>query len=861
MVTATALILGAVVATWSAPAAAAPDTAAAPAPATLEPPKALTETTVSYPKDAPAHEQPVTVRVRIRVGPDGKVRQVTLEAPGTEAFDRAVVKAAQGFVFSPATYGGKPVMVDIRYAHTFLPPPRPAPRDPVARGPALDAVLEGRLREKGTRMPVVRATVVVAVAGGRYQTLSDKRGRFRLPVPSGAARVTVHGAGYLAFLQRERLRPDEALKVAYLVERDSYDPYEIVVHSERRRTEVSRTTLRGRELTQVPGTFGDPFRVVQTLPGVSSIMSLLPFPVVRGASPGSTGFLIDGVRVPLLFHLLAGPSVIHPDFVDEISFYPGGFPVDYGGYTAGILDGRTRRARKGETMADVDINLLQAGGMIRHPVPGLDATATVAGRIGYPGVLMSLATDEASLSYWDYQLRLDGGGHKSGYTVFAFGASDEVSARPEDADPNDADVALEPVLRLSFHRLDLRYQHRNRKLAGEYRLVFGMDDTVLGPDTRIRTLSAEPRARWELQVREGLEVRAGVQTSIRDTSQDTPQDTATPGPDTDAFTEDLSRFYGGALWAEALWRPFDDLLVRPGVRVDVMHDGHTTAPGVDPRLTWRYRLGTPGLAAEATATARDDQALWIKGGVGLFHQPPRFFLPIPGLDTMPLRYGLLAAIQTTLGVELPLGREFGLDAQLFYNHMDPVIFDLQFNANAADLQQQAPTTLPGELAPEDTDPKNQAQAALDELFKAQRGRAYGLEVLVRRTARNGVFGWLSYTLSLSERERDNAWVPFDFDRTHLLNLVAGIPLPRNWDVGARLQYQSGKPATTTSGYNNARTDGYMRIDVRVDKRAVWRNWLLDFYVDLGNVTLFPEEVAAGSVIRYVLPTVGFRARL
>ena len=108
--------------------------------------------------------------------------------------------------------------------------------------------------------------------------------------------------------------------------------------------------------------------------------------------------------------------------------------------------------------------------------------------------------------------------------------------------------------------------------------------------------------------------------------------------------------------------------------------------------------------------------------------------------------------------------------------------------------------------------------------------------------------------------RDGDWVPYDFDRTHLLNLVAGLPLRRNWDIGVRFQYQSGKPETITAGYNAARGTGYLRFDARVDKRAVWRSWLLDFYVDITNVALLPEEVQVGTVIRYVLPTVGLRGR-
>ena len=191
------------------------------------------------------------------------------------------------------------------------------------------------------------------------------------------------------FVQQETLAAQQELAVTYLVERDRYDPYEIVVVGEQRREEVSRITLRGAEIKQVPGTFGDPFRVIQALPGVASVVSLLPFPIVRGATPSSTGFLLDGTRVPLLYHLLSGPSVIHPEFIDEIQFFPGGAPVPYGGYTGGIIDGRTARARSDEHLLDFDANLLQLGGLVREPVPQLGATVTAAGRYGYPGLSCS----------------------------------------------------------------------------------------------------------------------------------------------------------------------------------------------------------------------------------------------------------------------------------------------------------------------------------------------------------------------------------------------------------------------------------------------------------------------------------------
>jgi hypothetical protein len=288
------------------------------------------------------------------------------------------------------------------------------------------------------------------------------------------------------------------------------------------------------------------------------------------------------------------------------------------------------------------------------------------------------------------------------------------------------------------------------------------------------------------------------------------------------------------------------------VRADVFADGDTARTAVDPRLTVRRVLARRDL--EDVPPDSDDSAVWLKGSAGIYHQPPRCVRPLPGLDQMPLSYGLLRSFQTSLGVEAPLGHRIQLATEAFFNYMDPTIFDLSVNESS--VVTDANTSVLSNGGTDDAED----QEIIDRLTTPQTGRAYGLEVLLRRQARSGLFGWVSYTLSRSERLRDGKYVAYDFDRTHLVNVVAGLPLRRNWDVGLRLSYQSGKPVTTTAGYNEARTAGYVRFDVRIDKRVVWRDWLLDFYVDITNVALLPEEVSAGNVIRYVLPTLGVRGR-
>jgi TonB family protein len=816
----------------------------------IDPPRPLTDTNVPYPPGAPPQTAPVVVAVDLVINPQGAVDKVVVTSPPHPVFDQAVVAAVKAFRFTPARENGTPIPVQIAFTHTFLPPPRPTPAT-AEHGPPQTAALRGRLIEMGTRLPVGYASVSATVGGRMYSVDVDRTGRFRLPLPPGSARISIVAPGHNPFLQQETLAPFQELAVTYLIEPDRYNPFQTVVVGKRRREEVSRITLRGAELQQVPGTFGDPFRVIQTLPGVASVVSLLPFPVVRGASPSSTGFLLDGTTIPLLYHLLVGASVIHPEFIDEIQFYPGGAPAPYGQYTGGIIDGRTARARPDEHLLDFDVNFLQAGAFAREPIKPLGVTFTAAARYGYPGLILGLATNQLSLAYWDYQARVDGGNARNGWTAFVFGANDELDTRAATAAPNAPSPPLAPALILGFHRVDLRDHRTQGGLDETFRLVLGYDHTF-SSGTDFTVWLAEPSIVGEWVRDQRLTVGAGVIGSVRDITQGAG---ANPSAGSlAAITAPLHKFDVASGYLEALWRPTPRLLIRPGLRADAYTDGDTDKSAADPRLTVRYRLFDRALPDVSPGS--DDTAVWLKGSAGIYHQPPRFVLPLPGLDMLPLKYGLLQSYQTSLGAEVPLRSHFQISAEGFFNYMDPTVFDLAVNSLSV-VNAPNRTLTPSFVI----NPTQDFQQIIDRLTQPEIGRAYGLEFLLRRQSRTGLFGWISYTISRSERRQQGAWLAYDFDRTQLLNLVAGMPLRRNWDLGVRAQYESGRPVTTSFGYNAGRTDGYWRFDLRVDKRALWKKWLLDFYVDITNVALMPEEVTPGTVIRYVLPTIGLRGRL
>ena len=798
---------------------AAGDAAAEPAASVqLTPPVPRGDTRVLPPADAPPLTVPVQVEVRLFLDEEGEVTRVELASDAWGVWGQAVLLQATQFHFAPALDQGEPVASGLLFRQEFNPGSVPAAHT-VSMGQ-----LEGVLVEKGTRQPVVGAEVHALASGIDVAGRSDKSGHFSLQIPEGLVRVKVTGASYKEFSVQESMHADEVIRVRYLVERSHYAAYETLVVGKRDRTELARTSLRGAELNQIPGTFGDPFRVITALPGVGTVFSLVGYPVVRGTSPGSTGFMLDGVAVPELFHLLLGPSVLHPEFIDRVDFYPGTFPSRYGEYIGGIVDGITRRALPDEKRIDITADLTQAGAFLRYPLP-FGFTGTVAGRYGYPSLLLKAFQAPLGLTYWDYQARLDGMIGPGHFKLFAFGALDELS----NVGPTAAASSL--AFGTQFHRIDLAYGIEGDLLVQQYSAVFGYDETLAGGTVSDqKVFMVRPRARWTLKLLESFKLNAGLEGAIRRYSGST---NLFPGQSLSSL-DSLSGF------VEAPWSILDDFIVVPGLRVDgYQGDNDVRQLGIDPRLAMRLRVGSV-----------NDGDVWLKAGGGRYHQPPRSVLPLPGLDQAGLQQGLLASWQSSAGAEIPVASATDLDVQAYFNYMDPIILDLAVNYDPLATVNQAGA---GASSP---------ASLLENLLAKQVGRSYGLEVILRRRDVGNFFGWLSYTLSRSERLHSGIWAAFDFDRTHMLQAVASWRLPRNWQIGGRVQFETGRPTSVNGGYNNGRAADFYRIDLRIDKRAVWNDWILDFYVDIINTTLSPEYLNETlTTLHYILPTVGFRAVL
>ncbi|MBL8743647.1 MAG: TonB-dependent receptor plug domain-containing protein [Myxococcales bacterium] len=568
-------------------------------------------------------------------------------------------------------------------------------------------------------------------------------------------------------------------------------------------------------MRQLPGAFGDPFRAIEILPGVTPIVSGLPFFYVRGAPPGNVGYFLDGVRVPYLFHAAAGPSVVHPGIVENVELYAGAYPAQYGRYAGAIVAANANEPRA-DWHGEANLRLVDAGALVEGGFADGKGTALLGGRYSYTAGIFSLISPDITLDYRDYQARVSYDiTPKDRVSLFAFGAYDFLSSTENE---------IETVLfGAEFYRVDGRYDVRLPK-GGALRVAatWGYDQTRVADGRNTRDVSFGGRVELkqplsdELTLRGGLDVMHDIYTATKPLYVD-PDD-----PQTDDFNALFPARTDAVVgaWADLVWQPVPYFTLTPGVRVDAFTSNGAEALSADPRLAVVVNLHPRVRALHA---------------IGMAHQTPSFLVPLPGLAVASLQGGLQRSVQASAGVEvdLPLAVTASVTAfdSIFLNMTD--------------------TFGVGSLSDDPEIPRSQ-------------GAAKGIEVYLRRSLASRVGGFVSYTFSRSTRTVDGQTFPSSFDRTHVLHSALGFDMGRGWRSGARFSIYSGPPLQSSSDpsllydrSNPERDPVFYRLDFRVEKK--WRfletAWL-SLVLEMVNATLNTETINGNEIGPVSIPSFG-----
>ncbi len=679
----------------------------------------------------------------------------------------------------------------------------------VVRLPAPLGRLTGQVFVRGSRKSIAHATIFIDLTEIGD---ADVAGQFSAEVPCGPHDVGVQVPGFEPLIVRRDPCRDARPLVLRLAPRAGAAGYETIVTPP---TSRQSTRLEGEELVHTPGSLGDPFRAIESLPGVATVAWPAPIYAVRGSNPGNTGFFLDDLRVPALFHFALGPSVIHPYFFQDLDFYPGGYPARYGRYVAGIVAARTRAAPDDAVHVSIDARLFDSGVMVTAPLPGQGAIA-VAGRYSYAGALVGLVEHGTTFGYWDYQLRADRSFGPVRLTLLAFGSNDTLTSGSE-------------TVALRFHRVKLRAETAlgDGRIAASLGLGSDRSQAPIGDDpVSISAVSAFPRLTFTRRTQHA-DLEVGFDGEIERFASATTTDRLT---ELDLAEARTARLLAG--YASATVNVGPRVLVTPEVRLDTYAVSGASAADVGPRLNARVSLS---------------DATWVKAAAGRFTQLPSLPLQVPGAENFGLSlYGLQSSWQGSVGFGTT--RFWGLDASL-----------------TGFVQRYVLTDLRDPVITKSIDP------LADDFLVRRDARSYGVEVLVRRPPSERLHGWLSYTLSNNERALENGVIgPSDWDQRHVLNLVLGYRW-RSYTFGGRAHYNTGRPVlvSATTGEIFTRLPPSYQLDLRCDRRLLFDKFLLDVYVELLNATFSrqvvgltqeaPDTPPTENAYRIVLPSIGVHA--
>lgn len=824
--------------------------------ATIVPPHLKSDPGVSYPRQALDEHftDTVTVNLVLEVDPAGAVRKATVTEPRGHGFDEAAVQAAQRLVFEPATRDGTPVAARIRFRYEFK---APAPR------------LVGRVATQATDRPIAGATVTVRdTAGAEHQTTTGADGAWSMPdLPPGRVHISVAAENRERQETDEEIAPGEETAVVLRLAPKAPPPAavdggadsgeepveEVTVRGSRPPREVTKRTLGKEEIDHVPGTNGDALLSLQNLPGVARPPPFSGALIVRGSAPADTNIFIDGTNIPLVYHFGGLSSVVPTELLDRIDFYPGNYSAEYGRGMGGVVDVGLRDPKTDGYHGLAQLDLIDGRLLVEGPIAD-GWSFLAAGRRSWfdlwLGPVLSAAGSDVTTAprYYDWQVMV----HKklssrSSFRLLFFGSDDALQILNQTPNSSNPTFGGDLGFHTTFWRLQARYENKiSDQTSLRATAAFGEDSVDAGFGTDLINTTLYPLSgRVELteKVTHGLIVNTGLDlvyepyTLTLQLPPPTAPGVPSGGPGqlpVQSNSTDSLFIPGGYVEVEAL--PWAGTRLVPGLRAD--YDNATNGWDVAPRLTVRQDL------------TRSFPRTTLKGGVGLFYEPPTVFQTDPHYGQSGLQSS--RAVHYDVGFEQEFTRQLDLTTDVFYKSMDRLI--VAGSGNSGD------------------------------------GYAYGVEWLLRYKPDEHFFGWISYTLSRSE-QRNSPSQPyslFEYDQTHILTILGSYKFPRGWQVGARFRLTSGDLYTpndygaydATVGSQQAvaavppygtRLPLFQQLDVRVDKVWTFTHWKLTAYADVQNV--YNAKNPLGVEYNYnftqsgtvnglpILPSIGLRGEL
>ncbi|MEO6283983.1 MAG: TonB-dependent receptor [Dyadobacter sp.] len=300
------------------------------------------------------------------------------------------------------------------------------------------STIRGTVKDADTGLPLVGAAVSVHRA--EKGTITDPQGAFRLEnLPVGRYQLTVSYIGYGTVLVPELLLEsgkENVQQIRLLASGKQLNEATVTAARPVSFNSIQEITIE--QTLRYAATYMDPARVATSFPGVAAANDQANGLVIRGNSPNSMQWRLEGVEIVNPNHLSnagtfsdrptstgGGVNILSTQLLGTSQFLSGAFPAQYGNVTGGILDMHLRNGNDEKLEFTAQASLLGLDFAAEGPVSKKSkASFLVNYRYSFTGLLgaMGVTFGGEDIRFQDLSFKLNLPAGKAGnVSIFGMG--------------------------------------------------------------------------------------------------------------------------------------------------------------------------------------------------------------------------------------------------------------------------------------------------------------------------------------------------------------------------------------------------------------------------------------------------------
>ncbi len=578
---------------------------------------------------------------------------------------------------------------------------------------------------------------------------------------------------------------------------------EVAVQAQERKDENVRSPQMGldklemKDLDNVPVLFGekDVLKTIQLLPGVKSGGEGNTGFFVRGGAADQNLILLDEATVYNSSHLLGFFSTFNADAIKDVSLYKGGMPAQYGGRLSSVLDVKMQDGNNQKYGAEGGIGLIASRLKIDGPIVKNKGSFMLSARRTYIDLLLKASPDSTlnsnTLNFYDINTKLNYRFNDKN-TVYLSGYFGQDNIGIRDLFANDWGNTTATV-RFN-HVFSNRIFSNTSLIYNKYRFAVELLDKRNA--AKITSLIRDYNLKEDLQYFGNKHiVRFGLQATHHRIA---PSDITTTG-NSGINPLSIENRYGLELagYLSDEWMANDKLSLLYGLRL-------SSFSLLGPGTIRTYNPGGISIAAKAYTAGQ-----FVKNYI---YAEPRFSISykLDEMSSVKASYN-----RNTQNIHILTNANTSSPTDQYVmssNNIRPELADqlaIGYFRNALDNAFEFSAETYYKRLQNQIDYKNGAQLIANADIESEllygKGRAYGLELYAKKT-KGKLTGWLSYTLSKTERRfsgiSNGNYFPAKQDRTHDLALVGIYNISNRWALSANYIYSTGNAVTYPAGKYN-----------------------------------------------------------